>query len=766
MPKPRYSLLESPKLTTTAVQSSTPFSNNENDYQSSILNTDTTNKIDSSSGKSNNDDDDDSEDEILLDSFKPHNKNKTNNNNDLSNHQFHSQVQEDSEDITTPPANTTTTITKPQQQQQQKGTIGLLTGTSLVISQLIGSGIFSTPSSVMDEMKSPLMALTIWIVGAIITIGGALAFCEMGLMFPKNGGMMRYLTKAYPKPNGLFGFVFGWSIIFFMRPAGMAAGGIVFAKYLMYAIVGRDEWKSRGTGGSSSSNSSGGGGGGASFSLSSSSSSINLKEEYVVRGVAFAGITCMALLNYFSVKWALRCIKIMAFFKIVVLTIITVVGIACMTGAYKPQGMVQGLQEMQGGRSTWERGFSGTSTSVNDYVKAFNRVFWAYEGWANLHYVAGEIRNPRRNMPLAIGLGISVTGLLYVLVNAAFITVVPFETFREAGETLGAVYTNIVFGHVVGERILPLFICLSVLAVPIADLYSGCRLIAATAEMGYIGWADKLSTTKKGGRGGGDTTPVVSLACLWCLAIVFLMGLPPGKVFDRLLDLTQYPGWIFYGLTVAGVIFLRKRYPSHPLRTFRVWLPYTFPFIGLCAILAVAAFVPPHVDKNKTPEGGDGNSQKLYFLSPLLGLVFISSMSIPWYFIMVRGNKNKRGGIGRRPSQVSLDGNGSRFNKETESDDEDGGAFDSYELAPMDTGGSDNSFSPHADLSPSAAAPTRIMMAQAPQALKAGTSYDSHKRNTISTTRPRATSNSGDTIRDGDINSNGSRSSSNDYRYY
>ena len=120
----------------------------------------------------------------------------------------------------------------------KRGIIGLVTGTSMVISQLIGAGIFSTPSSVLREVGSPGMALLLWGLAALVTIGGGLAFCEMGLMYPQNGGMLRYLAKAYPRPRAYLAFVFSWAANFFIRPAAMSAGGIVFARYFLYAVAG------------------------------------------------------------------------------------------------------------------------------------------------------------------------------------------------------------------------------------------------------------------------------------------------------------------------------------------------------------------------------------------------------------------------------------------------------------------------------------------------------------------------------------------------
>ncbi|OMJ08408.1 putative L-type amino acid transporter 1-like protein MLAS, partial [Smittium culicis] len=116
--------------------------------------------------------------------------------------------------------------------------IGILTGAAVSISQMIGSGIFSTPSSVLSLVGAPLMVIILYILGGFISLGGALSFIEMGVMFPKNGGTLRYLAHSFKKPRLLLSYLFVWSMIICIRPGSIAANGPVTSKFIIYGLAG------------------------------------------------------------------------------------------------------------------------------------------------------------------------------------------------------------------------------------------------------------------------------------------------------------------------------------------------------------------------------------------------------------------------------------------------------------------------------------------------------------------------------------------------
>ncbi|KAJ1680206.1 hypothetical protein EV182_000477 [Spiromyces aspiralis] len=487
-------------------------------------------------------------------------------------------------------------------ESQQRKPIGLGSGVGIVLNQLIGSGIFSTPAFVVWYCKTPTMALVLWTLGAAISIGGGLGFVELGMMYPTNGGMMRYLTEAYPRPSHLLGFTFAWTIILFVRPASIAAGSTVFARYLVYAMAGGSSMPER-------------------------HPWVYEHRETVYLVFAVLGTTGVALLNWSSTKWSLWCTNAITVGKVALLLVIAATGLLVLLGVVEtPESAVNG----------WARGFAGSSLNPHDYALALNKVFWAYEGWANLHYVAGEIHRPERNLPLSIGLGISGVSVLYILANIAYFSVVPIDDAITSGEILGARFTNMMFGTAVGEVLLPLCISLFVLSTNIIYMYSGYHLVIAAYEMGYATWVSKFLSVR-------TVTPTMSLLMLWVLSTFLLVVLPPGNLFNLLVDMIQYPMWFFYGFTVLGCLVLERRFgqtqqwPAFALiRRFRAPRVGCVAFAAVCLTLAVVQLWPPDSDGTSTPS--DGNGGYPYYFVPVLGICFFVATCVPWYFSMVKGS--------------------------------------------------------------------------------------------------------------------------------
>ncbi|KAJ2708014.1 methionine permease, partial [Coemansia spiralis] len=230
--------------------------------------------------------------------------------------------------------------------------IGIFSATAMGISLMIGSGIFSTPASVLRLVGTPAMALILWGLGAIISFGGATAFIELGLMYRRNGGTMRFLAHAYPKPKLLLAYLFSWVMIVCIRPGAIAANGPVIGKYWLYAA---------GTESSSG---------------------------WQARGIGFGCITFVSAINILSAKWSLRLINLLTVVKIVVILIIVITGIVAAAGGIHIEA-----------NDNWSRGFRGTSNDAHAYASALTKVFWAYDGFTNLVYSLGELRRPERNLP-------------------------------------------------------------------------------------------------------------------------------------------------------------------------------------------------------------------------------------------------------------------------------------------------------------------------------------------------------------------------------
>ncbi|KAJ2618002.1 hypothetical protein H4S08_000082 [Coemansia sp. RSA 1365] len=453
-----------------------------------------------------------------------------------------------------------------------KKNIGIFSATAMGVSLMMGSGIFSTPASILGLVGTPAMALILWGLGAVVSFGGATAFIELGLMYRRNGGTMRFLAHAFPKPKLLLSYLFAWVMIVCIRPGAIAANGPVIGKYWLYAagVSGNSGWQAR--------------------------------------GVGFGCITSITAINILSAKWSLRLINLLTAVKIVVILVIVITGIIAAAG---------GVHVAH--NDNWSRGFRGTKGDAHAYASALTKVFWAYDGFTNLVYSLGELRHPERNLPWSIGGSVVIVGILYILANAAFFIVVPIDVAINSEEILAAEFTFRVFGDAVGRIALPILIGFSVFGAICAQTYGVSRLLDSANEVGFVPYGRVICGNHR--RLG---TPVASLIIMYALSLIYLLSPPPGKVFDLLVDFVQWSTWLFYGLAAAGAIVLRFTKPYHPLRVFRSFHPLNILFIIFCIYITVFPFVPPSGKTEEAPYP--------FYLSPLLGLITTLLGIIPWYF--------------------------------------------------------------------------------------------------------------------------------------
>ncbi|PVV01599.1 hypothetical protein BB560_003977 [Smittium megazygosporum] len=464
-----------------------------------------------------------------------------------------------------------------------KKQIGLASAAAISISLMIGSGIFSTPSSVVNLVGSPLMALIMYIIGGFFSLGGTFSFIELGIMFPKNGGTLRYLAHAFSRPRALLSYLFAWSMVICIRPGAIAANGPVFAQYWVYGIYDGS-------------------------TIQENHPNLYKHAEWTYRVIALIGIAVATVLCMLSVKWSLRAINFFTIMKILVLTFFSVTGLLVLFGAIKIEKT-----------DNWSRGFRGTHSDVGGYARALNRVFYAYDGWSNITYNVGEMINPARNLPIASSIAIFSVTVLYVLAVVAFFSVVPYDVALSSDQILAAEFTNRVFGRVFGARILPILIGCSVFGAVLAQIFAIGRIVSSAAEVGFVPKGRVLASYNK-----RFNTPLYALAFNFIITIIYLLAPPPGNVFGLLVDFVQYPTWFFYGLSALGCIYLRKKFPYYPTRSFKSFTPLTIIFILVCIYLSIFPFI-------KFSDKVDGYP---YYLSPTLGICTIVIGLVPYYFRM------------------------------------------------------------------------------------------------------------------------------------
>jgi len=459
-------------------------------------------------------------------------------------------------------------------------TMGMFSGMLLCVGMIVGSGIFSTPALILEKVGSPGMAILIWVIGGLVSFAGTFAYLELGTMRPRSGGEKEYLDYAFQRPKALLAFLFSLSMIFLIRTGYCAADSIVFGTYLLYAGYGPRADIQDGF----------------------------VKDHFssIERGLAVFAIVLVTLVQALSVKWAIRIQDTLTIVKIVVLIVVTITGVVAVCGAFKD------LPE----NHNFSNPFQGTSADPTSYASALFKIFFTYDGWNNLNYSIDELIDPIKNLPRAAIGGISITTTLYVLANVAYFAVVPKEMIGESASVLAADFFRITFGPKT-QAVIPVFIALSTLGAVFCMSFSASRVIYEVAREGYLPFSNFLAVPSR------FKTPLNASLLHCAITLLFILGPPSGEAYAFLIDLSSYPTWVFYGLSVIGLLKLRFTEPDTE-RPFRCWTVLSVFFVLVAIFLSVFPFIPPTVHSGSIP----------YWLAPLCGLLFIV-ISVPCWYIQV-----------------------------------------------------------------------------------------------------------------------------------
>src|SRR4051794_8043147 len=375
--------------------------------------------------------------------------------------------------------------------------LGFLDALSIVVGIIIGAGIFLVPNLVAQELQSPARILAAWIFAGVISFFGALACAELGTAFPATGGQYVFLREMY---GPLIGFLCGWSMFAVARTAQVAWLAVTMTLYLSYFVP-----------------------------MSSGAAK-------------FLGLGALALftaINYWGVNAGALVQKIFTLAK------------------------VAGLLLLIGAALLWRGGSAGAHAavsggfSISQFGVALIACVLACDGWVQLSFVAGEIRNPRRNILWALAIGSAACTAVYVLANIAYMRVLSIAEIA-ASEHVGASVAERVMGHA-GGAIVSVIILMSIIGT-----LNGCFL---TSPRIYFAQArDGLFFRKFGEVHPRHQTPGFAIVAqaLWA-AVLLISG-----SYESLLDYAMFAIWLSYGFMVAGVIVLRIKRPGL-VRPYRMW---------------------------------------------------------------------------------------------------------------------------------------------------------------------------------------------------
>ena len=412
-----------------------------------------------------------------------------------------------------------------------KRVLGPVDATCIVIGAIIGVGIFFTPSQVAQLAESGGMALTAWAIGGAIALMGALTFAELGGLYPRTGGQYDILRDAYsPLPAFLFVFCNATAI----QAGAIAVIAVICAQHL----------------------------GVAAGSEMTSTFALTLSAAGLIVGLTAA--------NALGVRWGSRIQNLTVYAKVLTLIVVTI--LAIMTDSPAPEVIAT---------ESTERSDSGRPPIVLIFA-ALVPAFFAFGGWQSALWMAGEIRQPTRNVPLAIVGGVLVVVTIYLLVNWAYLRLLGYDGVV-ASQTLAADAVAKTWPHI-GRRIAGAAVAVSAFGVLNAQLLSGPRLIYSMANDGrFFRLFARVNARFR--------TPVAAIVLLGFMALVLLIAAGQHAV-EKLTTGVVFIDSVFFALTGLALIVLRKRRPGAK-RSVRVpgypVVPLLFVLGELC-ILAGALF--------------------------------------------------------------------------------------------------------------------------------------------------------------------------------
>ncbi|HCM89865.1 MULTISPECIES: amino acid permease [Vagococcus] len=400
-------------------------------------------------------------------------------------------------------------------QEKLKKEISLLGAFSTVMGTVIGAGVFFKVATVTKEAGSPGMTLLAWALGGILTLCAGLTSAELATAIPKTGGAVKYIEYTYGK---LWGFLLGWAQMMIYFPANIAALSIIFSTQLINLF--------------------------------------QLKVGYLLPIAMVVGfsVTCINLLG---TKVASRFQSISLVLKLIPILLIIVVGL------FKGSGETISLIPQTSGNHSFMSQFSG----------ALFATLFAYDGWLGVGAVAGEMKNPERDLPKAIFSGLFFITCVYVVINFVFLKTLPFESIVGNVNAASDV-ANKLFGDF-GGKLVTIGILLSVYGALNGYTMTGIRVPYALAEEELLIGSKYLKKLSK-------HTKIPYIAALLQVGIAMIM-MSLGS-FDLLTDMLVFVIWIFSVMIFVAVFILRKREPE-------LNRPYKVPIYPVIPIIAIVGGV-------------------------------------------------------------------------------------------------------------------------------------------------------------------------------
>ena len=452
-----------------------------------------------------------------------------------------------------------------QPDKEVKRTLGLFDATTIVAGSMIGSGIFIVSSEMARNIGSSGYLLLLWLVTGLITVAAALSYGELAGMMPKAGGQYVYIQRAYGK---VVSFLYGWTVFMVIQTGVIAAVAVAFAKYSAVFIPELNQ---------------------AIYSNSTGGFKISYAQIY-----AIASIVLLTYINNKGIRNGKLIQVVFTSAKIFALLAIIVLGIGI--------GLNSGMLA-----ENFNHAWDASSTTFKDGITTvipltgiallgamgstiINPLF-SSDAWNNVTFIAGEIKEPKKNIPKSLFLGTLIVTLLYILANIAYLSLLPLNGVAEGSDVLakgiqfaaedrvGTAAASVIFGNI-GVYIMAALIMVSTFGCNNGLILSGGRLFYAMSTDGLF--FKQASVLNK------NAVPSKALwfQCIWASALCL------SGTYGDLLEYSTFAALIFYIVTIAGIFILRKKEPTaeRPYKAFGyplVPILYIITTLTICAVLLI-----------------------------------------------------------------------------------------------------------------------------------------------------------------------------------
>ena len=438
-----------------------------------------------------------------------------------------------------------------------KPTLGLFDATMIVAGSMIGSGIFIVSADITRNVGSAGWLIGVWLITGFMTLTAALSYGELSAMFPKAGGQYVYLKEAF---NPLAGFLYGWSFFAVIQTATIAAVGVAFSKFIAYLVpeLGNNYYL---------------------FSV------LSLK-IHSGQLLAIAIITLLTYINSRGVKEGKFIQTIFTSAKLLALFGLIIFGFILVKDSFWSENMATGLNAMQdlgidnkGVTPTLWKGIGGAAL-VGAIAAAMVGSIFSSDAWNNVTFIAGEIKNPQKNIGLSLFLGTLIVTVIYVSANLMYLNVLPLNEIAFCTDDRVAIAVANKIFPAFGTTVIALLIMVSTFGCNNGLVLAGARVYHTMANDGLF--FKQAGTLNKAGVPAYALWIQCAVAAAWCLS---------GKYGD-LLDMISFVVVMFYVLTIIGIFILRKKRPDaeRPYKAFGYpILPAVYIILGstFCVLLTI-----------------------------------------------------------------------------------------------------------------------------------------------------------------------------------